>query len=348
MRTHSMPFVDICLMRAPSAEGERVHAMQVESRLSLPEEVLIEDEALRDGLQIEKRIFSVDEKLALISAIADAGVRRIQVGSFVHPKWVPQMANTDELFSRLPPREGVTYSALVLNRTGLDRAVKTGVKHLLISVSASETHSRKNANKSVAEALADIKPTIEEALAAGIAVRAGIQSVLGCGYEGRIPLDRVLSIARQYGEIGVQEINIADTAGLANPRQVFEAVNAIRDAVPIGTKLSLHLHDTRGLGLANLYAGLLAGVATFDAAVGGLGGCPFIPAATGDRGCSVRTAGDGCRNRYRLAQALQDRQHLRTDAGPSAPEPHGSPEQRGGGCRMNSQSQTHTDMRGSQ
>jgi hydroxymethylglutaryl-CoA lyase len=176
----------------------------------------------------------------------------------------------------------VTYSALVLNRTGLDRAVKTGVKHLSISVSASETHSRKNANKSVAEALADIKPTIEQALAAGIAVRAGIQSALGCGYEGRIPLDRVLSIARQYGEIGVHEINIADTAGLANPRQVFEAVNAVRGAVPAGTKLSLHLHDTRGLGLANLYAGLLAGVVTFDAAVGGLGGCLFIPAATGN------------------------------------------------------------------
>jgi hydroxymethylglutaryl-CoA lyase len=264
------------------AQGRKVHAMQAELRLSLPEEVLIEDEALRDGLQIEKRMFSVDEKLALIEAIADAGVRRIQVGSFVHPKWVPQMANTDELFSRLPPREGVTYSALVLNRAGLDRAVKTGVKHLSISVSASETHSRKNANKSVAEARADIRPTIEQALAAGIAVRAGIQSALGCGYEGRIPLDRVLSIARQYGEIGVHEINIADTAGLANPRQVFEAVNAVRGAVPAGTKLSLHLHDTRGLGLANLYAGLLAGVVTFDAAVGGLGGCLFIPAATGN------------------------------------------------------------------
>jgi hydroxymethylglutaryl-CoA lyase len=256
--------------------------MQAEWRSSLPEEVLIEDEALRDGLQIEKRIFSIDEKLALISAIADAGVRRIQVGSFVHPKWVPQMANTDELFLRLPPREGVTYSALVLNRTGLDRAVKVGVKHLSISVSASETHSRKNTNKSVAEALADIRPTIERALAAGIAVRAGIQSALGCGYEGRIPLDRVQSIAHQYGEIGVHELNIADTAGLANPRQIFEAVNAIRGAIPAGTKLSLHLHDTRGLGLANMYAGLLAGVTTFDAAVGGLGGCPFIPAASGN------------------------------------------------------------------
>jgi hydroxymethylglutaryl-CoA lyase len=257
-------------------------SMQAERLISFPREVLIEDEALRDGLQIEKWVFSVDEKLALISAIADAGVRRIQVGSFVHPKWVPQMANTDELFSRLPPREGVTYSALVLNRAGLGRAIEAGVKHLSISVSASETHSRKNANKSVSDALADIKPTIEQALAAGIAVRAGIQSALGCGYEGSIPLGSVLSIARQYAEIGVREMNVADTAGLANPRQVFEAVTAIGDVVPAGTKLSLHLHDTRGLGLANMYAGLLAGVSTFDAAVGGLGGCPFIPAASGN------------------------------------------------------------------
>jgi hydroxymethylglutaryl-CoA lyase len=257
-------------------------SMQAERLISFPREVLIEDEALRDGLQIEKRVFSVDEKLALVSAIADAGVRRIQVGSFVHPKWVTQMANTDELFSRLPPREGVTYSALVLNRAGLGRAIEAGVKHLSISVSASETHSRKNANKSVSEALADIKPTIEQALAAGIAVRAGVQSALGCGYEGPIPLGRVLSIVRQYAEIGVREINIADTAGLANPRQVSETVAAIDDVVPAGTKLSLHLHDTRGLGLANMYAGLLAGVSTFDAAVGGLGGCPFIPAASGN------------------------------------------------------------------
>lgn len=250
--------------------------------MNLPAEVLIEDEALRDGLQIEKRLFSVDEKLALIAAIADAGVQRIQVGSFVHPKWVPQMANTDELFSRLPPRHGTTYSALVLNMGGLDRAIRAGVEHLSISVSASETHSQKNTNKSVAEALAGIRPIIERALGEGIAVRAGIQSALGCGYEGKVALDRVLMIARLYGEIGVHEINIADTAGLANPRQVFEVAGAVRAAVPSRIRLSLHLHDTRGLGLANMVAGLQAGVAIYDAAVGGLGGCPFIPAASGN------------------------------------------------------------------
>lgn len=250
--------------------------------LNLPTSVLIEDEALRDGLQNEKRLFSVAEKLELATAIADAGVRRIQVGSFVSPKWAPQMANTDELFAALPQRAGVVWSGLVLNRTGLDRALAVGAKHLSISVSASETHSRKNANKSVDDALADILPTIERALAEGVAVRAGVQSALGCGYEGAIDPRQVLRIARLYRDAGVREINVADTAGLADPRLVHGVCTLLRDELGETVTLSLHLHDTRGLGLANVLAGLQAGVTVFDAAVGGLGGCPFIPAATGN------------------------------------------------------------------
>lgn len=250
--------------------------------LTLPESVLIEDEALRDGLQNEQRLFSVAEKRELVAAIAEAGVRRIQVGSFVSPKWAPQMANTDELFAVLPARPGLVYSALVLNRAGLDRALAAGVKHLSISVSASETHSRKNANKSVDEALADILPTIERALAEGIAVRAGVQSALGCGYEGPIDPRQVLRIARLFRDAGAREINIADTAGLADPQLVHRVVTTLRDDLGADVTLSLHLHDTRGLGLANMLAGLQAGVTVFDAAVGGLGGCPFIPAATGN------------------------------------------------------------------
>lgn len=250
--------------------------------MKLIADVLIEDEALRDGLQNEKRLFSVDEKLALVDAIADAGVRRIQIGSFVHPKWVPQMANTDEVFARLKPRENVVYSALVLNMAGVERAIACGARHLSISISASETHSKKNTNKSVAEALEGIKPNLERALAEGIAVRAGIQSALGCGYEGPIAVEQVLKIAKLYSSIGVHEINIADTAGLANPRQVFEVMTKVREVVDPRIKLSLHLHDTRGLGLANMVAGLQAGVGVYDAAVGGLGGCPFIPAASGN------------------------------------------------------------------
>ncbi|MFV0292727.1 MAG: hydroxymethylglutaryl-CoA lyase [Paracoccus sp. (in: a-proteobacteria)] len=249
--------------------------------LRLPERILIEDEFLRDGLQNEKRLLSIREKLSILSAIEDAGVRRIQVGSFVHPKWVPQMADTDALFDRIIPKPGVTYSALVLNRGGLDRALAVGVKHLSISVSASETHSQKNTNRSVAEARTAISPVIEQALSEGIAVRAGIQSAFGCGFEGRIDPERVIKIARDYTSTGVREINLADTAGLANPRQVHNLCKRLSTLFP-DVALSLHLHDTRGLGLANMLAGLQAGVTTFDAAMGGLGGCPFIPKASGN------------------------------------------------------------------
>ncbi len=244
--------------------------------------VLIEDEFLRDGLQNETRLFSIEEKLGFLSALESSGVKRIQIGSFVHPKWVPQMENTDELFTRIIPKNGVTYSALILNRAGLDRAISVGVKHLSISVSASETHSKKNTNRSVDEACAAIIPTIAKALGDDIAVRAGIQSALGCGFEGKISVERVIDIAKSFSELGVQEINIADTAGLANPRQVFELSRMLQDAISPDVKLSLHLHDTRGLGLANMVAGLQAGVRIFDAALGGLGGCPFVPKATGN------------------------------------------------------------------
>lgn len=245
-------------------------------------DVLIEDEFLRDGLQNEKRLFSVEQKLDFLAAIEAAGVRRVQVGSFVHPKWVPQMADTDALFERIAPRTGVTYSALVLNKAGLERALAVGVKHLSISISASETHSMKNTNRTVDEARAAIRPTIERALSEGVQVRAGIQSALGCGFEGRIDPARVVDIARSFSDLGVDEINVADTAGLANPAQVFALCRRLRDVVAPGIGLSLHLHDTRGLGLANMLAGLQAGVRTFDAAMGGLGGCPFIPKAAGN------------------------------------------------------------------
>jgi hydroxymethylglutaryl-CoA lyase len=249
---------------------------------TLTGDVLIEDEFLRDGLQNEARIFSVPEKLHFLAGLEHAGLRRIQLGSFVHPKWVPQMANTDAVFDAITPKAGITYTALILNMAGLERALNVRVRHLSISISASETHSQKNSNKSLAQAREQIVPILEKALSEGVAVRAGIQSALGCGFEGRIDPAVVLDIARQFSAIGVQEINIADTAGLGNPRQVYELCSALRGAISEQTALSLHLHDTRGLGLANMVAGLQAGVRIFDAALGGLGGCPFIPKATGN------------------------------------------------------------------
>jgi hydroxymethylglutaryl-CoA lyase len=263
-------------------DGQASTGLHAGSPFDFQGPVLIEDEFLRDGLQNEKRLFTIAEKLRFLEALEAAGIQRIQVGSFVHPEWVPQMADTDELFARIKAKPGITYSALVLNRAGLYRALAVGVKHLSISVSASETHSRKNTNRSVADARAAIRPTIEKALTEGIAVRAGIQSALGCGFEGRIDLATVLGIAREFAALGVQEINIADTAGLADPRLVFETCARLRDEISPEIRLSLHLHDTRGLGIANMLAGLQAGVRTFDAALGGLGGCPFVPGATGN------------------------------------------------------------------
>ncbi|WP_157967642.1 hydroxymethylglutaryl-CoA lyase [Cohaesibacter intestini] len=250
--------------------------------MKLSGDILIEDEFLRDGLQNEKRLLSLDEKLHFLGHLEAAGVRRIQVGSFVHPKWVPQMADTDALFDRIEPKESVVYTALVLNGSGLDRALAVGVKHLSISVSASETHSQKNTNRSVEDGITRILPVIEKALSEGVAVRAGIQSALGCGFEGHIDPDQVSRIAQRFAALGVQEINIADTAGLANPQQVFNLCQRLRGEIGDETALSLHLHDTRGLGLANMVAGLQAGVRIFDAAMGGLGGCPFVPMATGN------------------------------------------------------------------
>lgn len=245
-------------------------------------DVLVEDEFLRDGLQNEARIVSLSDKISFARALEAAGLRRIQLGSFVNPKRVPQMADTDALFDALGTTPGVLYTALILNMAGLERALAVKARHLSISVSASESHSRANVGKSTEEALAHIVPVIERALAEGVMVRAGIQSALGCGFEGPIDAARVVAIAEKFSALGVQEINLADSAGLGNPRQVYELVGAVRDVVRPDVGLSLHLHNTRGLGLANMVAGLQAGVRIFDAALGGLGGCPFIPAATGN------------------------------------------------------------------
>ena len=225
-------------------------------------DVVIEDEFLRDGLQNEARLLALADKLAFVRGLEEAGVRRIQLGSFVNPARVPQMADTDALFAAIERRPGVTYTALVLNMAGLERALAAGVPHLSISVSASESHSRANVGKSVDEAIGHIAPVIERALGAGVVLRAGIQSAFGCGFEGKVAPERVVAIARTFDGLGVHEINLADTAGLGNPRQVFALTGAVRAAVRPHVGLSLHLHDTRGLGLANMVAGLQAACAS--------------------------------------------------------------------------------------
>ncbi|UCF31580.1 MAG: hydroxymethylglutaryl-CoA lyase [bacterium] len=244
-------------------------------------ELLLEDEALRDGLQMESRIFSLEEKLHLFRLLEGSGIKRIQVGSFVHPKIVPQMADTDELVRAIGRTEKTVVSALVLNEKGLDRALACGVGHLSMSVSASDTHSRKNAGKPADEALDSMTELIARAAGEGILVRAGYQCSFGCVYEGVVDPDRVLEGVTRMARAGAVEVNLADTAGMANPRSVRRLSDRVIRELP-GASVSLHLHDTAGLGLANMLAGFEAGVRIFDVAAGGLGGCPFVKGAAGN------------------------------------------------------------------
>jgi hydroxymethylglutaryl-CoA lyase len=241
----------------------------------------IEDQALRDGLQMESRIFSLEEKLHVFELIARAGVKRIQVGSFVHPKIIPQMADTDELIRAIGKSDSPEVSALILNDKGLERAMHCGISHLSMSVSVSDTHSRKNAGCPAADALSSMTVLINEALKAGLGVRAGLQCVFGCVYEGRIATHSVLRATEKMVATGVKEINLADTTGMATPLAIRRMVEQVRREFP-DVAICLHLHNTRGLGLANLFAGFEVGVTRFDACVGGLGGCPFVKGAAGN------------------------------------------------------------------
>lgn len=246
-----------------------------------PTRVDLCDVGPRDGLQFEATPVPTDAKVAWITALADAGVPRIQVTSFVHPKWVPQMADAEEVVAQLPAREDVVYTGLVLNRRGLDRARATALRAVDLSIATNEQHSRDNANRSVDEGWRAAIDTVEAAVGSGLETQIGLQTVFGYGAPGDTPLDRVLRLLEPFVDLGVESISLADSTGMANPvlmREVVRAVQAAIGAVP----LVLHLHDTRGLGLANVVAALGEGVDRFDTSFGGLGGCPFIPGATGN------------------------------------------------------------------
>lgn len=243
--------------------------------------LLLEDEALRDGLQIESQIFTLEQKIEFFKLLKKSGVRRIQVGSFVHPEIVPQMADSDELIRTLGSQQDTVISALILNSRGLDRALACGVPHVSMSVSISDSHSRKNARRSAAEALSAMVDLIKNARTQGLEVRAGLQSAFGCVYEGAISERAVLAAAEKMISAGVNEINLADSSGMANPLSIRSLVKLVTGEFP-DLRISLHLHDTRGLGLANMFSGYEAGVRVFDVCAGGLGGCPFIKGAAGN------------------------------------------------------------------
>jgi hydroxymethylglutaryl-CoA lyase len=221
------------------------------------------------------------DKIRLIEALAEAGIQRLEATSFVAPKWIPNLADAGEVMTGIRRRPGVTYATLVPNLKGLERALAARVDEAVIFLSASDTHSQKNINKSIAEALEMYREVAVAAEQAGLRLKGAISTSFGCPYEGDVDPLAVVGIAMALVEMGVDEVGVADTTGMANPRQVFSLVSRLAEQVPI-EMISLHFHDTRGSALANVLAGLQAGVTIFDGAVGGLGGCPYAKGATGN------------------------------------------------------------------
>ena len=243
--------------------------------------IIIEEQGLRDGLQNLPRILPLDMKLDFIRRLVNAGVRRIQVTSFVHPKWVPAMADAEELCSALSPQTGVEFSALVLNNKGVERAVSAGIQYVAASISASDAHSRKNANKSLEDAKKEFREMTALARQHHLVVRGGLQCVFGCRYEGAINEELIYDMTKHHLDCGVQEMAFADSTGMGNPLQMKRMLPRLLELcgnIPI----TLHLHNTENKGYANVVAALESGIKQFDTAYGGLGGCPFIQGATGN------------------------------------------------------------------
>jgi hydroxymethylglutaryl-CoA lyase len=235
----------------------------------------------RDGFQIEKAQISTDDKIAIVNGLIDAGLKKIQVTSFVSPRAVPQLADAEEVLAGIQRGSDVTLTALVPNARGAERAARTQVDVMGLFCSASETHSRKNVNASIDETLQRFPPVVEIAKAAGKRVQGGMATVFGCPFEGEVSTASVVRIARFYRDLGIEDLNLGDTTGMATPKTVQAVLAALREAVP-EMAVTLHFHNTRGIGLANVMVGLAEGVTRYDSSIGGLGGCPFAAGATGN------------------------------------------------------------------
>ena len=246
-----------------------------------PKSVVIEEQGLRDGLQSEAKVVPTEKKLEIINALVDAGVKKIQVASFVNPKMIPQMADAKNLYAKLTHRNDVVYSALVLNPKGMERAARAGVTHVTASISASNTHSQRNAGMSLNTARQQFSEMVAIGKKRGLTVRGGIQCVFGCRYEGRIDPNTVMDMLKEQLDLDIDEIELADTTGMADPLSIQEICSPI--ITTAGDKpVYLHLHDTEGKGLANSLAALQVGITHFGSALGGMGGCPFIKGASGN------------------------------------------------------------------
>lgn len=247
-----------------------------------PSQITLVDVTPRDGLQDADTFVTTGQKLTFINGLIAAGVRHIEATSFMHPKWIPQLADADALAARLPRVPGVTYSALIPNMRGYERARAAGINEVVLVISASESHNKANLNRSVDESLRQLADVASRAKADGMLIRGAIATSFGCPFEGDVSPASVLRIARAYAEMGVDLLSLADTIGVGNPRQVYTLFSQVRAEIPATLPLAAHLHDRSGYALANAFAALQAGVTSFDAAVGGLGGCPYAPGAPGN------------------------------------------------------------------
>jgi hydroxymethylglutaryl-CoA lyase len=243
--------------------------------------VTVHEVGPRDGLQNEPETVSSDAKVELVTRLADAGARRIEVTSFVSPEWIPQLADGDDVARRVPRREGVRYSALVPNMKGYQRFRASGLPAAALFVSASESHNRKNVNRSIRDHLDRLRPVAARAKGDGIWLRAYLSTVCGCPYEGEVAVPRVVALVRDLLELGVDEVSLGDTIGVGTPDQVQSLMEAVAEVAPL-EKLALHMHDTYGRALVNVQAGYASGIRIFDSSLGGLGGCPYAPGASGN------------------------------------------------------------------
>lgn len=247
----------------------------------LPARVSIVEVSPRDGLQNEAAPIDTDAKLRLVNALVASGLERIELTSFVAPRWIPQLADAEEVARRAPRREGVVFSALCPNSKGLERAISVGLHEVAVFLSSSETHNKRNTNKSIKTSLETFAEVIEMALGERMRVRAYISTVWGCPYEGETDPERALEIARELLGLGCYQVSLGDTIGVGTPLQTRRICELFLKAIP-AERLALHLHDTRGTALANALVGLELGITTFDASIAGVGGCPYAPGAAGN------------------------------------------------------------------
>jgi hydroxymethylglutaryl-CoA lyase len=249
--------------------------------VKLPAEVTIYEVGPRDGLQNEARNVPTPDKIRFIDALVTAGIRSIEITSFVSPKWIPQLADAAEVARGVARPAGVRMSALVPNRRGLDTALASGMREVAVFLSASETHNKKNVNKTIAETITAFNEVVPIARAANVAVRAYVSTVFGCPYEGDVDPERAVSLVGELRDMGVYQVSLGDTIGVANPAQVEDVLGRVLAKHPADS-IAVHFHDTQGTALANCLVSLQMGITTIDSSAGGLGGCPYAPGASGN------------------------------------------------------------------